>query len=168
MTAAFSAESGGWTGGVGGVVCSVVGIVRSFFSVSDSEDSLGLFDDLGDPEGLAADPVVAFRVDQELGPDQHQQLAEVDLRDEHLAVASKDLLGVRWERVEMAEVGVGNATALGLESLDRAPDRPVGRAPAEDQQVAAIGAVDLEGRDVAGDPGDLPLAEELHPAMVLR
>src|SRR2546427_1361936 len=151
MTAAFSAESGGWTGGVGGVVCSVIGIVRSFSSVSDSEDSLGLFDDLGDPERLAADPVVAFGIDQELGPDQHEQLAEVDLRDEHLAVASKDLVGVRGERVEMAQVGVSNASALGLEPFDSTPDRPVGRAPAEDQQVASIRAVNLERRDVVGD-----------------
>src|SRR3989442_6223594 len=106
MTAAFSVESGGWSGGLVGVVWSVMSFVRSFFSVSYAEDPLGLFDDLGDPEGLAADPVVAFRVDQELGPDQHQQLAEVDLRDEHLAIAPEDLFGVRWEGIEMAQMGV--------------------------------------------------------------
>jgi hypothetical protein len=55
-----------------------------------------------------------------------------------------------------------------LETLDGAPDRAVGRAPTQDEQVAAVGPEDVEGRDVVGDPGDLRLAEELHPVVVVR
>src|SRR5690242_2398432 len=64
-------------------------------ALGDAEDLLGLFDDLGNPERLAPDPVVALRVDEELGADQHEELAEVDLGDQHPAVAPDHLLSVR-------------------------------------------------------------------------
>ena len=63
---------------------------------------------------------------------------------------------------------MGDAPALAVEPLDRAPDRAVRRAPAEDQQVAAVRPEDLQRRDVVGDPGDLRLAQELHPVVVVR
>ena len=80
-----------------------------------------------------------------------QQLAEVDLRDEHPAIAPEDVLGVGRERVEVAQVGVGDGPAVGRQALDRGADGAVGGAPAEDEQVAALGPEDLERRDVVGD-----------------
>ena len=71
--------------------------------------------------------------------------------------------GLRWRRWAWATL-----RPCAVEPLDRAPDRAVGRAPAEDQQVAAVGPEDLERRDVVGDPGDLRLAQELHPVVVVR
>ena len=56
------------------------------------------------------DPVVADGVDQVARPEEQQQLAEVDLRDEDPPVAAQDVLGVARERVEVAQVGVGDAT----------------------------------------------------------
>ena len=71
--------------------------------------------------------------------------------------------GFRWRRWAWATL-----PALAVEALDRAPDRAVRGAPAEDQQVAAVRPEDLERRDVVGDPGDLRLAQQLHPVVVVR
>ena len=98
---------------------------------------------------------------------QQQQLAQVELRDQHPAIAATGPPGVRRERIEVAKVGVGDGLAVGLEPLDRAADRAVGGAPAEDQQVAPLGPVDLEIGDVVGDPGDLGRPERLHPVVVV-
>ena len=136
MTCAFS----GLSAGCGGAAAAGVGGVGGHVALVLREDSLGLFDDLGDAERLAADAVVADGIDQVLRPDEQQQLAEVDLRDEHPAVAAQHRLGVGRERVEVAQVGVGDRPALRLQALDRGADRAVGRAPAEDQQVAALRA----------------------------
>ena len=61
----------------------------SVMIVSSARTRSASVDDLGDPERLAADPVVADGVDEVARPDEHQQLAEVDLRDEHPAVAAR-------------------------------------------------------------------------------
>ena len=103
-----------------------------------AEHSLGLFDDLGDAERLAADAVVADGIDEVLRADEHQQLAQVDFGDEDPAIVAQDVLGVGRERVEVAQVRVGDRPALGLQALDRRADRAVRRAPAEDQQLAAF------------------------------
>ena len=58
--------------------------------------------------------------------------------------------------------------AAALQPLDRAPDRAVRRAPAEHEQVALGRPIDLERRDVRGDAGDLGLAQQLHPVVVVR
>ena len=68
----------------------------------------------------------------------------------------------------MAQVGVGDGPAVGVQALDRRADGPVRRAPAEDEQVAARRAEDLERRDVVGDARDLGLAQELHGVVVVR
>ena len=93
MTCAFSGLSAGCAGTAVGVVAVRVGHDRS-----SAEHALGFLDDLGDAERLAPDAVVADRVDQVARPDQHEQLAEVDLRDEHPSVAPEDMLGVGRER----------------------------------------------------------------------
>src|SRR5689334_10684606 len=117
MISAFSGLRGGWAASPAPFVDRGSVIVWSV-SVADAEDPLGLLDDLGDPERLAPDAVVALGVDQELAADEQQQLAEVDLRDQHPAVAPEDLLGIRREGIEVAQVGMGDAPALEVESLD--------------------------------------------------
>src|SRR3954465_5333862 len=107
-------------------------------SVRGPEDLLGLLDDLRDPERLAPGAGVGLGIDEELGPDQHQEVAEVDLRDQYPAVAPENLLGVRGKWVQVAEVGLGGSAPLAQETLDGTPDRSVGGNPHEDQQVPAI------------------------------
>src|SRR3954453_1820574 len=184
MTWAFSGESGGWLPAP--LVCvPFVSAVMSVHSprgvraviaardlvagrAADPEEALSFGHDLGDAERLPANSVVPDGVDEIPGADQHQQLAEVDLRDEDLAVAAQDGLGVRRERVEMAKVGVSHGSTVRLELLDRRPDGAIRRAPAEDEQLAAVGAIDLEWLDVRRNPGNLRLAVELHPVVVVR
>ena len=101
--------------------------------------------------------VEALGVDQELGPDQLDQLAEVHLGDEHLAGRPRSTSprlggkGLRWRRWAWA-TGWPRARTRRTAGLDGA----VGGAPAEDQHLgAAIGVVDLDERDVVGDAGHL-------------
>ena len=65
MTAAFSGLSAGCAGTAvaSWPFVSVMTVLR--------EDALGFLDDLGDAERLAADPVVADRVDEVARPDEH-------------------------------------------------------------------------------------------------
>ena len=105
---------------------------------SAGQQLFGPLVDLGDAEGLAAHPVVADRVDEVARPEEHQELAEVDLGDEHLVEALEDLAEVARERVQVAQVGVGDALALGKQAFAGAADGAVGGAPAEDQQLALL------------------------------
>ena len=57
---------------------------------------------------------------------------------------------------------------VGTHAPRRGADRAVGRAPAEDERVRAVGIVDGELRDVGRDTGDLRSAEPHHPVVVLR
>src|SRR5688572_3532006 len=104
MTWAFSGLSGGcaatsWPlvsvvtsvhslGGVRAVIIVRGGVVRR----PDPEEALRLGDDLGDAERLAAHLVIADGVDEVARPDEQEQLPEVDLRDEHRAIAPEDRL----------------------------------------------------------------------------
>src|SRR3954468_10350485 len=98
MTWAFSGDSGGGPAPAPLVCVPFVSAVMSVHSprgvraviaagdriagrVPDAEESLRFRDDLGDAERLPSNPVVADRVDQIPGADQHEQLAEVDLGD---------------------------------------------------------------------------------------
>src|SRR5436189_216583 len=65
-------------------------------------------------------------------------------------------------------VVTGDGVAGRRQALDGGPDGAVGRAPAEDQQVAAVWPEDLERRDVPGDACHLGLTIELHPMVVVR
>ncbi len=71
--------------------------------------------------------------------------------------------GLRWRRWAWA-----TDLPFAGQALDRGPDGPVGRAPAEDQQVALLRPEDLERRDVVGDARDLGRAQGLHPVVVVR
>src|SRR6187551_562729 len=120
MTAAFSALSGGCPALAPLSACPFVSAVTSVASLSgvraviagdgvsgsgsDAEQSLRLGDDLRDAERLSAHLVVADGIDEVARPDQHQQLTEVDLGDQHAPVVPEDRLGIRRERVEMAQV----------------------------------------------------------------
>ena len=64
-------------------------------------------------KGLPMHLVEALGVDEKVGADQLHQLAEVHLRDQHLAVGAQDLAEVGRERVEVAQVGVGDRSAPG-------------------------------------------------------
>src|SRR5690349_9101996 len=186
MTWAFSGLSGGWFA-ASWPLDPLVSLVISVMSVdplgrvgavvaggaggradADPEDAFGFLDDLDDAERLAADLVVADGVDEVLRADEQQQLAEVDLGDQHTLVAPQHLLGVRRERIEMSQMRVGHRAAVGLEAFDGRADRAVRRAPAEYQQVALRRPEHLERRDVPGDAGDLGLTQELHLVVVVR
>src|SRR5918993_3745315 len=133
MTAAFSALRAGWPTPVPLVVVPFDSAVMSVDSMgrvgaviagyrvtaggAQAEESLGLGDDLRDTERLPADAVIADGVDEELRPNEHQELAEVDLRDEDPTVAAQDRLGVGRERVEMTQVRVGDRHSLAVETF---------------------------------------------------
>ena len=84
-----------------------------------------------------------------------------------LAVAREHVAGVAREGVEMAQVGVGHRRARALQSLGGGAQRAVGAAPAEDEQVAALGTEDLQVGDVVGDAGDLARAQVGHALVVV-
>src|SRR5438128_4011309 len=112
------------------------------------DDAFGLGLDLRDPERLAADAVVADRVDEEAAADEQEQLSQVDLRDQHVAVRPQHLLEVAGKRIEMPQVRMRDAATALLQPFHSAADGAVGRAPAQDEQVAARRSEHLQLRDV--------------------
>ena len=78
---------------------------------------------------------VRHRVDEELGPQEERQLAEVHLGHEHLRVAPQDVARVAREGVEVVEVRLRDVDAPLARPPDGRPDRAVGRAPAEHEQL---------------------------------
>src|SRR5580658_3853596 len=125
--------------------------------------------ELGRLERQAADLVVGDHVDQETAAQQQGELAEVDLGHEYLVVAAQHVGQVRGERVEVPQVGPGHRAPGVADPPDPGPDGAVGRAPAEHQDAGgAAGVVDLQQRDVGGDPVDLGLAQPDHPVVVVR
>src|SRR5579883_935348 len=92
--------------------------------------------DLGDLEGLALDLVEADGVDGELRPDDLEQLAHVHLRDEDLLELVDDVAQVRRQGVQVPQMHGGDRLALLLGALHRRRDGAVGRAPADDQDLA--------------------------------
>ena len=137
-------------------------------------DALGLGDqgadglgELGGLEGHAVDLVVADGVDEVLAAQQQGELAEVHLGAEHLVVALEDLAEVLGERVEVAQVHLGDVVAGLADPADAGADRAVRRAPADDQDLGLAGrVVDHERRQRVGDPVDLRLAGADHQVVV--
>ena len=123
--------------------------------------------DLGDAERLAADLVVAHGVDEVARPDEQQQLAEVDLGDEHAPVAAQDVLGVGGERVEVAQVGVGDRAG----PLPAAARRRTGSRRRSSPSRGSAGRRSAARRPrAAGCPWRCRrpcLAQELHPVVVV-
>ncbi len=74
----------------------------------------------GTPWTLVSD----LGVDEEFGPHQLAQLAQVDLGDEDLGVAAEHLAQVGRERVQVDEVGVGDREAPGPHPADGRPRWP--------------------------------------------
>ena len=66
---------------------------------------------------------------QVLAAQQQGELAQVDLRHQHLVVAPQHLAEVGRERVEVAQVGLGDLVPRLARAADRRPDRAVGRRP---------------------------------------
>ena len=96
-----------------------------------------------------------------------EQLAQVDLGDEDAPVAPQDVLGVGRERVEVAQVGVRDRSALRLQPLDGAADRAVRGAPAEEQEVARVRARTPRAAGCRRRCRRPFLAQELHPVVVV-
>ena len=112
-------------------VVSVVGHRRSSLHSDDHvRQLLGL-------ERQAADLVVADGVDEVLRAQQHRELpravAEVHLRHQHLVVAAQHVAEVGRERVEVAQVGLGDLDAVSAHEPAGRADRAVRGAPAEHQ-----------------------------------
>ena len=82
------------------------------------------------PERGALDLGEAPGVDEELGPHQARQLAQVHLGHQDLRVAGEDLAEVGGERVEVHQVGVGDVVTLRAHAPSRGLDRTPRAAPA--------------------------------------
>src|SRR5690242_15729710 len=96
-----------WTYGGLSASLSHFSLARTFFTASPCSrihQCLGRLSNLLRAQREAADAVVADRVDEELRPDELEQLAEVHLGDEHLLVAAQHVAGVPRERVDVAQV----------------------------------------------------------------
>ena len=137
-------------------------------------DPLGLLDQvadhlgqLGGAERHAADLRVGDDVDQVLRPQQHRQLPEVHLRDQHLVVAPQHVPEVRRERVQVPQMRLRDLAADLADPADTGPDRSVRRSPAEHQHLRrTVRVVDLQRR--YGDPVDLGLPGPDHQIVVGR
>src|SRR5262249_15300662 len=110
----------------------------SFISLLLAQQLFRCLLDLDDAERLATDAVEATDVDQELGAEEHRQLAEVDLGHEHVLVTAQNRLCVLGKRVHVPHMGVSHAPTLCLKPFDGTSDSAVRRAPAEDEEVAVL------------------------------
>ena len=94
-------------------------------------------------------------VDEELGPQQLGQLAEVHLGDQHLRVATQHVAEVGGERVEVGEVGLDDLASAGPHPVHATADGAPGGPPADDEDLGVVDvAAQVRGRDVVGDPRD--------------
>ena len=106
-------------------------------------------------------------VDEELGPQDLAELAQVHLGHEHLAVVAEDVAQIGREGVQVAQMGMGCLHATGPHPLHTGRHGGIRRAPTHQQQLrVARRVVDLERRDVSRDAGDLVLAQ-VHHALVV-
>src|SRR5262249_23992679 len=98
---------------------------------------------LGGGERQAADLVVGDHIDQVATADDVGELAQVHLPDDHLRVPLENLAEVARQRVEVAQVGLGDGEPALPQRPGRRADRPVRRAPAEHQhRGVAVGVVE--------------------------
>ena len=98
-------------------------------------------------ERQAGDLRVALHVDEVFAAQQQGELAQVHLGDQHAPVAAQHVAEVGRQRVEVAQVRRGDLVAQLAHPAGTGADRPVGRAPAEHQQVGVAGrVVDLDVR----------------------
>ena len=104
---------------------------------------------------------------EELVAEQRRQLAVVELGNEDLLEVREHRAQVARERVQVAEVEARDGEPVLLRGLDRGRDRAVRAAPADDQQVAAVAAEELDRRDLVRDAGHL-LGPQLHHPRVVR
>ena len=109
------------------------------------------FSQLARAEGHAAHAVVADGVDEELGANELQQLPEVHLGNEHAVVAPEHLARVARQRVEVANVSVGDVATVRAHTAHAGRDRAVRATPAEHEQRGAVRVVHLELGDAGGD-----------------
>ena len=100
----------------------------------------------------------AAGVDEELGPDELQQLAEVHLRDQDLLVAAQHVARVPRERVEVTQVELGHVVPGAAHLAAGGADGAVRRPPAEDEHLgAAVGRPRRQPRSAGGE-ADGPVA----------
>ena len=102
-----------------------------------------------DGETAARAPGCSLHVDEVLGAQQHRELAEVHLGDHHPVVALQHLAEVGRERVEVAQVGLGDVRAGVADPAGRRPRSGRRSSPsrAPGRLASPRRVVDLERRD---------------------
>ena len=80
--------------------------------------------------------VQALRVHEKFCPQQHDELPHVHLRHQDLTVALQDFAEIPRQRIQVTQVDMPDARALGPLGLERGGDRAVRRAPGDNQQIA--------------------------------
>src|SRR5215469_10884674 len=124
--------------------------------------------DLGDPEGLSGDFIARLGVDQILVAQYRLQLASIHLWHENALVAAQQRSQVPRQRPQVAQVNVADICATSARARYRLMDRAIGRAPADDGEVAA-GLTEGHPllRDEIGDAVDLGLARLGHLLVIV-
>src|SRR5690606_25004033 len=116
--------------------------------------------------GLSGDLVQADGVDQELGTDQHSQLARIQLRDKYLPVIAQNAAKVCGKGIQIVQLRSRNGETPPLRPLYRMVNCTEGATPAKHQQFAFRRTKHRQLRDVAGDALDL-VDSQLHHALVI-
>ena len=89
---------------------------------------------------LAAHLAEGLGVDQEPGPQQHAELAEVHLGHDHMGEGLEQWANAFAERVDIANVAMRDGYTLGPQGQHGLFDGAVGAAPADDQYIALFWA----------------------------
>ena len=71
------------------------------------------------------------RVNQVFGSDQLEELTHVHLRHKHLFIPAQHVAQVGRQRIQIAQMGVGDRMTLRLRGLNRSGNRAIGTAPAQ-------------------------------------
>ena len=86
-------------------------------------------DDFADLERLSLDLVQTLRVNEEFRPQEHAELAEVQLGDDDRFKTREDFLQILGEGVEVFQMDAGDGMAGLLQVLHGGRDRSVGSRP---------------------------------------
>src|SRR3990170_1843592 len=89
------------------------------------ESPFDLAVDLCRPERRARHLRIALRVDEELGPDDPDELTHVRLGHEHLRIRAQDFAGVPRQRVQVEDVGEGDRAATVAHTAHAGAQGPV-------------------------------------------
>ena len=121
--------------------------------------------DLGDQERLARHLVERLCIDQELVAEHRLELPGVHFRHEDGVVTLEQRTKIRRHRPDVADVDVRDVTALGARTADSLMNRPEGRTPTDDHQLAR-GLAEFDGLVGHRDVRHLVAADFGHLLMV--